>query len=177
MPRFFSVFLLSLLGTVNPAWADSFVFEQGRGGGVDFGRLAYKIHLDSQWPMGEAWHIVSYLEPALGYWRGGSRKPPAPTIYEVAVTPVFRLEPTGCSAFNPFIETGLGIHFISGHHVTDERDLASTYQFGSHLGVGVRFGTRSQFEVGYRLQHLSNAGLKQPNQGINFNILHFGYSF
>jgi hypothetical protein len=31
--------------------------------------------------------------------------------------------------------------------------------------------------LSYRYQHLSNAGIKQPNQGINFHLLRFQYHF
>jgi lipid A 3-O-deacylase PagL len=31
--------------------------------------------------------------------------------------------------------------------------------------------------LGYRYQHLSNAGIKQPNQGITFNQVRFQYHF
>ena len=48
------------------------------------------------------------------------------------------------------------------------RDLSTAWQFGSHIGAGVTCG---QFEIGYRFQHLSNASIKEPNDGIDFHIL------
>ncbi len=162
---------------VVPAQADSFVFELGRGDGVNMGRVAYQLPLKTQWQFRNNLQVTSYLEPAIGFWRGNSNIHDDPKMYELALTPVFRLEQQSRSAIAPYIENGVGIHVITGHHVTDDRDLGSNYHFGTHIGVGLRFGTRHEFDFGYRLQHLSNAGLKQPNEGINFNMLHFAYLY
>jgi len=40
-----------------------------------------------------------------------------------------------------------------------------------------RLGEHQQFDLGYRFQHLSNGGIKKPNQGINLNEVHFIYHF
>jgi lipid A 3-O-deacylase len=44
-------------------------------------------------------------------------------------------------------------------------------------GVGVRFGSRQQYLAGYRFQHISYGGIKEPNPGINFSQLHLQYNF
>jgi hypothetical protein len=44
-------------------------------------------------------------------------------------------------------------------------------QFGSHIGAGLRLGEAGQTKLGVGFQHLSNAGLKQPNGGINLYLL------
>ena len=48
----------------------------------------------------------------------------------------------------------------------------SSFQFGSHVGVGMRLGEAGS--LGIALQHLSNAGLKQPNGGIDLVLLQYG---
>ena len=55
--------------------------------------------------------------------------------------------------------------------------FGSSFQFGDHIGGGIRFGDKGQYDVGYKYQHLSNAGIKQPNQGINYHILRLQYRF
>lgn len=42
-------------------------------------------------------------------------------------------------------------------------------QFGSHVSLGLRLGARAS--VGIGLQHISNAGIEQPNGGIDFILL------
>ena len=56
-------------------------------------------------------------------------------------------------------------------------NFGSSFQFGDHIGAGVRFGDKGRYDVGYRYQHLSNAGIKEPNQGINFHQLRLQYHF
>lgn len=140
------------------------------------GRVAFQWDSGKSWFTDGDWHVAAYWEPALGFWQGKSNKGDS-QIYEFAFTPVLRLEKKPFNGWSPYIENGVGIHLITGNRVTDDRNLSSNYQFGSHIGAGMRFGKHNQFDIGYRLQHLSNAGLKQPNQGINFNILHLRYSY
>ncbi|MGB8337715.1 MAG: acyloxyacyl hydrolase [Burkholderiales bacterium] len=158
------------------ARADIPILELGRGAGVNLGRVAFQIDSGKRWFTDSEWHVAGYWEPAIGFWQGKSVKGD-PKIYEVAFTPVLRLEKKSYSGWSPYAESGVGVHLITGHHVTDDRDLGSNYHFGSYMGAGLRFGKQNEFDIGYRLQHLSNAGLKQPNRGINFNILHFRYSY
>ena len=35
----------------------------------------------------------------------------------------------------------------------------------------------AKYDLGYRFQHLSNADIKKPNDGINFNQIRFSYHF
>jgi lipid A 3-O-deacylase len=69
------------------------------------------------------------------------------------------------------------VHLISGTSVSEQGRFSTAFQFGTHGGVGARFGEHNAFEVGYCFQHISNAGIEHPNKGINFHILHFGYWF
>jgi lipid A 3-O-deacylase len=152
------------------------IIELGYGDSVKMGRVAFQWDSGKHWFTEGDWHVAGYWEPAIGFWQGKSAKGD-PHIYELAFTPVLRLEKKNLSGWSPYVETGVGVHLITGHHVTDSRDLASNYHFGTHIGVGLRFGKQNEFDIGYRLQHLSNAGLKQPNLGINFNLLHVRYSY
>jgi lipid A 3-O-deacylase PagL len=39
--------------------------------------------------------------------------------------------------------------------------------------VGLRFGARQALEFGVRIQHMSNADIKEPNDGVTFASLRF----
>lgn len=55
----------------------------------------------------------------------------------------------------------------------------TTFNFMDQAGFGVRFEesrTRAWL-VGYRFQHISNAGRVKPNPGANFNFVYLGLSF
>ena len=53
--------------------------------------------------------------------------------------------------------------------------MSTAFQFGNHIGVGYRFGAKGSYDLGYRFQHLSNASIKRPNAGINFNQVRLQY--
>ncbi len=169
-------FFVAMIFFSNSAKADIPIIELSESDGVKMGRVAFQWDSGRRWFADGDWHVAGYCEPALGFWRG--RKAGGdPFFYEIAFTPVLRLEKKSFSGWSPYLDGGLGVHLITGNRVTDTRNLSSNYHFGSHIGVGVRFGKHNEFDVGYRIQHLSNAGLKQPNEGINFNILHLRYSY
>ena len=49
------------------------------------------------------------------------------------------------------------------------RDLGGRIHFASHVDVEFAFNPR--LAVGYRLQHVSNAGISEPNPGLNVNLI------
>ena len=55
----------------------------------------------------------------------------------------------------------------------------TTFNFMDQAGFGVRIEeNRSRaWVVGYRFQHISNAGRVKPNPGANFNFIYLGVSF
>jgi hypothetical protein len=69
---------------------------------------------------------------------------------------------------------GVNATIISDHTFGDE-DFGGPFQFTSHIGLDYYF-TR-HFMMGYRLQHMSNAGIYSPNPGVNIHMLAVGYRF
>ena len=55
----------------------------------------------------------------------------------------------------------------------------TTFNFMDQAGFGIRFeeSRGRAWLVGYRFQHISNAGRVKPNPGANFNFLYLGLSF
>lgn len=45
--------------------------------------------------------------------------------------------------------------------------FSTTFNFGEHLAVGRQLGATRHHEVALRVQHFSNAGIRQPNPGEN----------
>ncbi len=134
---------------------------------------------NKSWLNNGDWHVTGFWEASLGRWRGdkpadGSNQ----TVTDIGITPVFRFQQKEPSGLAPFLEGGfIGLHLISPTFIYDTRKFGSAFQFGTHLGFGVRVGARHQVDVGYYFQHLSNGEIKQPNNGINFNELHINYHF
>ena len=77
----------------------------------------------------------------------------------------------------PFIDAGVGIIFLSHTRLQEEQQFGVALQFGEFLGVGLRFGESGAYEIGVRLEHLSNANIKFPNDGITLGVVRVAYHF
>ena len=73
--------------------------------------------------------------------------------------------------FRPYIEYGLGAALIT-ETVIGDRDLSSIFHFRNQLGVGLKANWGGFFLRG---THLSNAGIIEPNDGID--IISAGVQF
>lgn len=157
---------------------DGMVVELGRGldndDGVDVGRVGLNWNWDRTWFNEGSWHVTGRWEAAVGVWDANNGSTGNDSVTEVSLTPVFRLVPKQSSGNGtPYFEGGIGAHLLSDDKI-ENKELGTSFQFGTLLGFGMSFG---QFEVGYRIKHLSNAGLDDKNPGINFHMIRFGYRF
>jgi lipid A 3-O-deacylase len=64
---------------------------------------------------------------------------------------------------------------ISRHTFGDTTDVGSLCQFTTYIGFNWNF--YSHYQLGYRFQHMSNAGLATPNPGLNLHMVAFSYLF
>lgn len=110
----------------------------------------------------------------VSYWWSRNHSASTSSLWETGVTPVVRLRRAGDSLYSSYLEAGVGIHLLS-HTSIDERVLSTAFQFGEFVGVGADFGSREQYSIGLRLQHISNGGIKEPNDGVTFGELRFAY--
>jgi len=170
----------SLLWTLYPydqAWAYK-LFTVDAGYGMDDTRLLrLNLALGSDWRSApdQGWYWTRYWEANFSYWYLNKLKNGEDDLLEIGVTPNFRLQREQAPGWGqPYFELGLGVHLLSKVHIRT-RDLGSTFQFGTHAGIGVLLGEEYRYELAWRIEHLSNAGLKEPNPGINFSMVRFGY--
>jgi hypothetical protein len=137
-------------------------------------RIGVEWNWNKHWFEGRNWHLGGYWELSAGYWQGRG----ADTNYDISdvgFTPVFRIERN--SGRGVYLEAGVGAHLLSRTRINSERAFSTAFQFGDHIGVGYRFGPHGRYDIGYRFQHLSNADIKKPNPGINFQEIRFEYHF
>ncbi|NNU42053.1 acyloxyacyl hydrolase [Ramlibacter montanisoli] len=119
--------------------------------------------------------LTGYTEISVGQWRvreGGDER----YSTQFGITPALRLYPAGV-AYGWFVEGGIGANAISPTYRNGSDRFSSVFNFGDHLGVGRRFGTQGQHEIGLRVQHFSNCGLDTPNPGENFVQLRYTQRF
>jgi lipid A 3-O-deacylase len=72
------------------------------------------------------------------------------------------------------LEGGASPTFLSRHDF-GEKDFGDNVQFTSHPGVN--WDITQHFNVDWRFQHMSNAGLSGHNPGLNLLIMSASYRF
>ncbi|MWL86052.1 acyloxyacyl hydrolase [Cupriavidus sp. SW-Y-13] len=123
----------------------------------------------------QGWLFRLQAEVNLAGWdtRGGTNQQ---NLVEFGISPILRVEKRG-GYFVPFVEGSVGLRVLSHAGTSDEHRMGSAFQFSDMLGVGVGFGKNAATEVGFRFQHISNAGIKEPNPGSNFYTGYVRYRF
>jgi len=87
----------------------------------------------------------------------------------LSFAPVFVYE-FGNGSVKPFVEAGIGVSVFSQTQIEGNK-LGSAFNFEDRLGLGVRFA--GGHEVSVRAIHYSNAGIKEPNDGIEAYSLNY----
>lgn len=118
------------------------------------------------WSFAPDWSLGTYLELNAGALDGGGD-----TAFVGSIGPGLNLK-----AFDNRLAIWGGINptFISEDTFGDE-DLGGSFQFTSHIGINFR-PIRS-LSIGYRFQHMSNAGIYSHNPGLNLHMLELAYAF
>lgn len=75
---------------------------------------------------------------------------------------------------NCYAEFGSAAGLLSRSRVGN-RDLGGHFQFTTHASLGRRFGDALSWRIGLRFQHTSNAGLEDPNPGLDTLLVEVGY--
>jgi lipid A 3-O-deacylase len=161
------------------ALADQFGIEFAGGTadhGVNKGDLGLVWNPGLSWWEAGGYHVEVVGEAHASYWDIRESGAVNSGIWELGVTPVLRfVRSTG--RFRPYIEAGIGVRMLSHVRETADRTFSSSFQFADMVGVGLQFGSHQNYRAGYRFQHLSNAGIKHPNPGINFSEVYVQYDF
>ena len=153
----------SLASAAEPQWIVAF----GRGtesADTDILRLGYRHPLKEN----GAWWKPSHVQLGASVWqvpdiRGTTRR------FDLNASAIWRAE-RGWG----YYEAGFGGYPLSKTINNDENRVPSAFEFGSHIGVGFRLAKNHTIGVG--LQHLSNAGIKQPNGGIDLVLLQYTFT-
>jgi hypothetical protein len=98
------------------------------------------------------------------------------SLVALGVYPILRLDMQPVAGLVPYLEGAVGFNVLS-HTWIENRRLSTAFQFGEFVGVGVAFGDKRQFDLGARYQHISNADIKRPNDGLTYASIVFQYRF
>jgi hypothetical protein len=116
--------------------------------------------------MGTNWSLKPKLELTLGGLTGHSD-----ASFVGTVGPTLELRHQKC----PVYLTGGSHPTILSRDTFGDRDMGCLFEFTSHLGLG--WDITEKWNVEYRFQHMSNAGLGSSNPGLNMNLIGVGYRF
>jgi len=151
------------------------------GYGFDDKHKVEKADVAVQWDSGFAWGNPTgwqadlLWEANVAWWHSTSDHHPR-NPWEFGFTPVMRVA-WRRHAWVPYLELGAGVRLITETRTSDDHAFSTAFQFSEFAGLGVAFGKDQRYAVGYRYQHISNAGIKEPNPGTGFNTIYLRYHF
>nr|WP_298147003.1 acyloxyacyl hydrolase [uncultured Pseudomonas sp.] len=131
-------------------------------------RLGAQFDFNRSWWQSGVGRLTGYWDAGYTFWEGDETS----SNHSLSFAPVFVYEFAG-EKVKPYVEAGIGVAAFADTRLEDN-DLGSSFQFEDRIGFGVRFAKQ---EIGVRAIHYSNAGLKQPNDGIEAYMLHYRMSF
>jgi len=147
----------------------------GYGEGTDNFRLAANWSFFTTNLRNGAWTLTGNLAANYSQFEGTVRDS---ELRDAGLTPVWRFIPNHLASwyFQPFVEMGIGFHYLTEKELPT-KNFSTHFQFGDHIGFGVRYGHARRHRITYQFQHLSNGGIDAPNPGINFHLVSMGYRF
>lgn len=152
------------------ALADGVEFSVGATGQSDMTyRLGVQLDWDKSWMQSDVGRLTGYWSGAYTYWDGDKRS----SVSSLSFSPVLVYEFAG-DRIKPYIEAGIGIAVFSNDRIED-KELGTAFNFEDRIGFGLRFA--GGHEVGIRATHYSNAGIKEPNDGIESYAVHYTMPF
>lgn len=120
--------------------------------------------------------ITGQTELIVSQWRFDALGGGKDNLQQITLLPMFHFQlDQGRSPW--FLELGIGATYLTQHYLTPRKDFGSQWNFYDTLGGGYRFGARGEHELGLRILHISNAGIKKPNPGEEFLLLRYAYRF
>ena len=120
------------------------------------------------------WRVVGYPELQLN-----RHKRDGDNLLQGGVFATFRADPAHAK-LRPYLEAGLGLNLFSRGDL-GPKSFGTRFQFGEHVGIGFVWGGNTggpnETWLGLRYSHYSNAGIKNPNPGLEALQLVFGHRF
>ena len=168
---------LALLTLETACYAvDSTSIEVGGGEKVQLLRLGTQWDWKNiSWWQSNGTHIGGYWDLSIANWRENSYNgtDTKRNFIDIGFTPVFRFQRDDKKGF--YAEAGVGVNLFSELYNNNGKELSTAFQFGDHIGTGYVFA--NGIDLGIKLQHFSNGGIKEPNGGQNFAVVKLAYHF
>lgn len=131
-------------------------------------RVGMGFGWDKSWFESSTGRLTGYWDAGYTYWEAGDA---AGGKHSLSFAPVFVYE-FGSGNVKPFVEAGIGVAVFSGTSAGGQ-EFGSAFNFEDRIGAGLKIGETQK--VGIRAIHYSNAGIKQPNDGIESYSLFYSH--
>jgi lipid A 3-O-deacylase len=151
--------------------------EAGVGNFVDVIGIGIASEEWKRWSVGQDWSLSLHGLGRISFWRGRAEHSENEHLVDLGAAPVLRLEGSSARAFTPYLEASIGLNLLSQTRINESRHFSTAFQFGEFLGVGATFGANQRYDVALRVEHVSNGGIKDPNDGLTYGALVFQYKF
>lgn len=147
----------------------------GTRGGVSFGsgqnrfwqaEAFAETNLPWQWNFYSDWRCQPRIDVSAGWLKGQNDN-----AFVGTVGPLVELRKRSF----PLALDGGSSPTILSRDQFGTKNFGERFQFTSH--VGLTWYITNHISVGYRFQHMSNAGLAHPNPGLNLQVLELSYIF
>jgi hypothetical protein len=95
--------------------------------------------------------------------------------YFIGLNGGFRYHFATGTAFAPFLHGSIGLGLTD----IETPDSSGKFQFNEQIGFGTRYllSTRHAFTIEYDYWHISNGGIREPNDGVNAHIFSLGFAW
>lgn len=172
-------FILCLVSTLIPFGSEQLFAQEtswmevgfrGAYGRTHSGRFhqyeAYAVHgMNLQFTLSDDWTAKGQWEISAGRLTRDEAR-----AVVLSAGPVLVFRKTG----EPwFLELGSRPTIISEHDF-DRDQFGGPFQFTSHAGLGISY---REMELTYKIQHMSNAGIYRPNDGLDIHVVELGWRF
>lgn len=119
--------------------------------------------------------VTGLTEAYVSHWSGQGATERR-SFAQLGLLPLLRLRFDG--GRSPwFVEGGIGISVMDRTYRTRTKEFSTSFNFEDVVGVGRSFGADRSRELGLRISHISNGGIKKPNPGENFLQLRYAVMF
>lgn len=108
--------------------------------------------------------IWIYFDINAAHWH--SKYTTNKSIDALGIVPMFRFYSPKPSVLTPYLEVGIGLAGLSKDEI-GHRELGAHWGFQDIAGAGFMFGREHQLDFSVRYLHYSNAGLYNPNEGVD----------
>jgi len=173
--RLLKLFSLVWLALIVYAGEAQDIWSVGTRGGVSFNSSLHRfsqaeafadMNLPWHWDFYSDWRFQPGLDASAG-WLNGEHA----NAFVGTVGPVLELRK---GTFPLVLEGGSSPTLLSRDRF-GSRDFGEAFQFTSHIGLA--WDITDHIRLGYRFQHMSNAGISSVNPGLNVQMLTVSYRF